>query len=93
VRTSLAAKEAFTLKVIVLSKAPPRAAILCWRKLGKHRFKQVPLKWVARGVYSVQLPARAKADLEYHIRVEAEGGNQVYFPATAPNLNQTVVAD
>ena len=57
-RTSLAANEALKLKVIILSEAPPRAAKLCWRKLGERRFGQVPLKLVARGVYSVQLPAR-----------------------------------
>ena len=33
-RTSLAANEALKLKVIILSEAPPRAATLCWRKLG-----------------------------------------------------------
>ena len=92
-RTSFAASEALKLKVIILSETPPRAANLYWRKLGQHRFGQVPLKWVERGVYSVQLPARAKADLEYYIQVEAEGGKPVYFPATAPKLNLTVVTD
>ena len=71
-RTSLAANEALNLKVIVLSETPPRAATLCWRKLGARRFAEIPLKWVARGVYSVQLPAGAKDDFEYYIRVEPE---------------------
>jgi hypothetical protein len=93
VRTSLPANEALKLKVIILSGGPVRAATLCWRKLGEHRFEQVPLELVARGVYFVQLPARAKADLEYYIQVEAEGDKPVYFPATAPKVNQTVVTD
>ena len=46
---------------------------------------------MARGVYSVQLPAGGKDDFEYYIQVEPEGGKPVYFPATAPKLNQTVV--
>jgi hypothetical protein len=90
-RTGLGANEALRLKVIILSETPPRAAILCWRGLGDRRFNNVPLKFVARGVYSVQLPAGAKDDFEYYIQVELMDGKPVYFPATAPRLNQTVV--
>ena len=73
------------------AEAPPRAASLCWRQLGERRFARMPLTPVARGVYSVQLPAGAKEDFEYYIQVEPQGGKPVYFPATAPQLNQTVV--
>ena len=90
-RTSLAANEALKLKVIILAQAPPRAATLCWRKLGGHGFARVPLKLEARGVYSVQLPAGAKEDFEYYIQVQPQGGRAVSFPATAPQLNQTVL--
>jgi hypothetical protein len=90
-RTSLAFNEASSLKVIILSEAPPRAATLLWRKLGEQRFAAIPLKLVARGVYSVQLPAGQKDDFEYYIEAEPERGQPVHFPATAPKLNQTVV--
>ena len=90
-RTSLAVNEALQLKVIILSDAAPRAATLCWRKLGERRFAKLPFKLVARGVYSVQLPASAKDDFEYYIQAEPARGKPVYFPATAPKLNQTVV--
>ena len=83
--------EALNLKVIILSEAPPRAATLRWRKLGERRFAAIPLKLVARGVYSVQLPAGVKDDFEYYIEAETERGRPVYFPATAPKINQTVV--
>jgi hypothetical protein len=90
-RTSLAADEALKLKVIVLAQTPPRAATLCWRKLGERRFAKIPLTPVARGVYSVQLPPGGREDFEYYVQVEAEGSKPVYFPATAPKCNQTVV--
>lgn len=90
-RTSLAANEALNLKVIILSESTPRAAALHWRKLGARRFAEIPLKWVARGVYSVQLPASAKDDFEYYLRVEPAQGQPVVYPATAPKLSQTVV--
>ncbi len=77
--------------MIILSEAPPRAATLRWRKLGEPRFTAIPLKLVARGVYSVQLPAGQKDDFEYYIEADPEFGQPVYFPATAPKLNQTVV--
>ena len=90
-RTSLAANETLKLKLIVLSEAAPRAATLRWRELGDRRFAKVPFKLLARGVYSVQLPAAVKDDFEYYIQVEPARGNPVYYPATAPKLNQTVV--
>jgi Malectin domain len=90
-RTSVAANEALKLKVIVLSEAQPRTATLCWRRLGARRFEKVPLQWVARGVYSVELPAAAKEDFEYYIQVTPATGQPAYYPATAPKINQTVV--
>jgi hypothetical protein len=90
-RTSLAANEALKLKVIVLAQTPPRAASLHCRKLGERRFAEIPLTPVARGVYAVQLPAADKGDFEYYLQAETEAGKPVYFPATAPKCNQTVV--
>jgi hypothetical protein len=90
-RTSLAANESQNLKVIILSERPPRSAALYWRKLGARRFAAIPLAHVARGVYSVRLPAPGKDDLEYYIKIEPSSGEPVCFPATAPKLNQTVI--
>jgi hypothetical protein len=49
------------------------------------------LQLLARGVYSVQLPADMEDDFEYYIQAEPERGRPVYFPAGAPKINQTVV--
>jgi hypothetical protein len=92
-RTSLPANEALKLKVIILSKDPPRQAALYWRKLGEVSFARVPLQHLQRGVYSVALPAAVSDDFEYFLQAEPEPGRgePVRFPATAPRLNQTVV--
>jgi hypothetical protein len=92
-RASLPADEALKLKVIILSKDPPRRAALYWRKLGSGPFAQVPLQHLRRGVYSVALPAALGDDFEYYLQAEPEPGRgqPVRFPATAPKLNQTVV--
>ena len=90
-RTSIAANESQKLKVLILSEKPPRQAALFWRNLGGSRFARIPLRHIVRGVYSVDLPAPAKQDFEYYIKVEMERGRTINFPATAPKLNQTVV--
>ena len=45
----------------------------------------------ARAVFSVTLPAAA-TDFEFDIQTKDFGGGAMAWPATAPALNQTVVA-
>jgi hypothetical protein len=88
-RTSLEPGEELTLKVIILARNKPQAASLYWRDLGKGSFQSLPLTPIARGVYTVVCPAK-DIDLEYYLKATADG-QEVYFPSTAPDLNQTVV--
>jgi len=88
-RTSLEPGEELTLKVIILSKNKPESAALYWRELGEGPFQSVPLTPIARGVFTVSCPAK-DIDLEYYLKAMADG-REVYFPSTAPGLNQTVV--
>ena len=89
VRTSLEAGEALALNVLVLAKGEPVAASLKWREMGRGGFRSVPLEHKARGVYAATLSPAAGA-IEYYVEVEA-GGETARFPATAPELNQTVI--
>jgi hypothetical protein len=89
VRTSLEAGEPLTLKVIILSKDKPRSAVFRWREMGRGDFRSLALEPVARGVHRLSLPAPA-SDIEYYLEVEADGA-VVRYPATAPELNQTVI--
>jgi hypothetical protein len=103
VRSSLITGEDLRLKVIILAQKQPEYAFLYWRPMGTDKYSKVALTHIARRVYSVTIPAREikKADLEYHIKVTADdssgrslpehGGRSIYFPATAPQMNQTVV--
>jgi hypothetical protein len=92
VRGSLSAGEDLKLKVIVLAADPPKDAALYWRSMGKGSYTRIPLTHVARGVYSVRIPAgRIKTDLEYYIKAGASDGPEATFPAAAPNVTQTVV--
>lgn len=88
-RTSLETGESLTLKVMILAQDPPELAEFHWRELGKGKFQAVPLQKITRSVYSVTVPAVDK-DIEYYIQARA-GARDVFFPVTAPELNQTVV--
>jgi len=101
VRTCLVEGEPLKLTAIVLGAKPGHMAVF-WRPLGTGDFQKLVMEHVARGVFRVTLPAEATAaDLEYYVQATiAEGGiipatgvpPLVMFPATAPRLNQTVVA-
>jgi hypothetical protein len=89
VRTSREAGEGLKLKVIVLAATPPQDAVLHWRELGGAKFQEVPLRKIARSVYAAELPASEK-DIEYYVKASTREGD-VYYPSTAPALNQTVI--
>jgi hypothetical protein len=91
VRTAIVSGESLRLTV-VLAGIEPREAALHWRPLGGGEFRQSPLVHVARSVYAVALAGEAvRTDFEYFIRVVDAGGQARHWPATAPQLNQTVV--
>ena len=89
VRTLVAAGESLSLKAMVLAAEPPAAVTLHWRTLGAGKFTAVEMTHSARNTYRVSLPALS-GDIEYYIEAQA-GGRSVFFPVTAPALNQTVV--
>jgi hypothetical protein len=89
VRTLLTDAEPMVLRVIILAPEPPAEAALYWRPLGGGGYQRVPLQKVARGVYEVTCAGTAQ-DLEYYLRARV-GEKEIFFPATAPGINQTVV--
>ena len=89
VRGILSPGESLSLKVIILAKDRPAEAALYWRELGRGEYAALPLQNVARGVFKVVCPETDK-DLEYYVRVKTET-EEIYFPATAPSINQTAV--
>ena len=90
VRTLLARGEALRLNVIVLdNRASPVRRVL-WRPLGIGPFRAMPLQHVARAVYQVELPSPGE-DFEYRIEATTADGINLTWPATAPEINQTVL--
>ncbi|MGC8541911.1 MAG: alpha-glucuronidase family glycosyl hydrolase [Phycisphaerae bacterium] len=96
-RTAIRHNEALMLEIIILTRAlshRPTAVKgqLHWRPLGAGEFHSLALTHIARGVYCVTLPVMpASVDIfEYFVTADADG-KALFFPATAPELNQTVV--
>lgn len=89
VRTSLEAGEALEVKALVLSAERPGAVTLRWREMGEGDYRAVPMANVARGVFAATLPPPAAA-VEYYVEAVADG-RSVRFPATAPEMGQTVI--
>lgn len=91
VRTLATKGEAVALKLIALDNRPARSVSLYWRPLGTGTFHEVNAGHLNRAVYSVTLPA-LNADVEYYIQTVTADGKKLVWPATAPTLNQTVIA-
>ena len=83
--------ESLKLRVIVLARQNPQAAALHWRPMGQGQFRNIALRHVARGVYTVTLPPAKGLAIEYYIQAVAGTGERLVWPATAPEMNQTVV--
>lgn len=91
VRSLLQDGEDLNLKVI-LPGIIQKEASLHWRLIGTGNYQTLELDHISRAVYSAKIPGGLiTGDLEYYIRVVQEDGKPKYFPATAPDLNQTVV--
>lgn len=90
VRTQVAPDEKLTLKIILPGVNQPISANLYWRTMGSGNYKAVPIKHIARSVYTVALPSTNK-DFEYYIQAGGTNGTKLMWPVTAPKLNQTVI--
>ena len=91
VRSDLESGEPFRLQIVFLGGRPENAGFY-WKLLGQEQFQKMNLSHVARGVYSITLtPDMVAGDFEYYIKATGGDGKTLLFPATAPELNQTVV--
>jgi hypothetical protein len=93
VRTNIEANETLALKVIVLDSKPAREVTVHWRPLGSGEYSAEPAKHVARGVWTVALPNKVTTAeaFEYYATALTDGGQELHFPAGAPQAAQTVV--
>ncbi|MCX5771032.1 MAG: malectin domain-containing carbohydrate-binding protein, partial [Candidatus Hydrogenedentes bacterium] len=84
VRTSLEQGDPLNVVATVLAETPPAPVSLYWRPMGQGEFEEVPLAHVARATWAIMRPV--SEDIEYYIKAA-----DAVWPATAPDLNQTIV--
>ena len=91
-RTQMIAREPQEIRAFVLSSPKCTGVSLHWRVLGGGKFKTVTATSRARQAYRVNLPAPAQNTVEYYLEAALDNGERVRWPATAPAINQTVIA-
>ena len=90
IRSSVRKDEAVLLTFIVLDSHPARAVTLLWRPLGAGEFRRVEAQHLARATCHVKMPL-SQESFEYRIEAQTADGGKILWPATAPEMNQTVV--
>ncbi len=91
VRSVVNQGESLALPIIALASQPVKALTVSCRSLGTGDWTVIPATHLARAVYTAQLPPVREA-MEYYIAAETATGQKLRWPATAPTLNQTIVA-
>jgi hypothetical protein len=79
------------LRPFILSDSPCKNLTLYWRPLGKGQFKKVNADHRARQAYRVTLPESDEGCSEYYLEASLENGEKIFYPVTAPALNQTTI--
>lgn len=90
VRSVVAKGESLRLRIIALDRQPMESVTVHVRLLGKGEWRAVAAKHLGRAVYQATLPV-AEDDFEYRVSAATTTGAPLLWPATAPEINQTVV--
>jgi len=86
------AGEPEEIRAFVLSGPKCTGVNLHWRSLGDGSFKKVGATRRTRQAYRATLPAQVQGTVEYYLESVLDNGRRVLWPATAPSMNQTVIA-
>jgi hypothetical protein len=79
------------MKVICVGLQPGEIVIK-WRILGEKPFMVKSANHIARGVYEIVIPStEIRDDFEYFISCSDKKGETILWPATAGEMNQSVV--
>ncbi len=88
---SLAVKgEPLRLRILALDRQPVERVVVHIRSLGNEAWRETSAAHLGRAVFRAELPA-AEEDFEYWVSTVNGDGLSLVWPATAPEINQTVV--
>ncbi len=92
-RTNILEGESLNIKVNLLSKSKPTNITMNWRTIGASKYIKIPLQNLSKGIFTTTLSAsKIKGkDFEYYIEAEFDSGDHIVYPATAKEINNTVI--
>jgi len=92
-RSLLEPGEDYRVRAMVLSSEDVAPPVLYWKPLDKKRYSSIRFEHIDRGVYHATIPYdKIKGNnFEYYVQVKIPNSEDLKFPATAPDLNQSVV--
>jgi hypothetical protein len=91
-RGDAAKGEALVVPILALAKSPVKSVVVKVRPLGSGEWKTVPAAHVARALWKARLPASSE-DFEYTVEAVTSSGETLRWPASAPDLPQTVIVE
>jgi hypothetical protein len=91
-RTSVGKADVLSLKIIALFPETAKSVEVNFRPLGHGPWQTVAAGHIGRALWNATFPA-AVDDFEYHIVAVSRTGARLVYPATAPEINQTVVVE
>jgi hypothetical protein len=90
VRSEAQPGEILKLTILAIGQTPPTEVTLHWRTWGRGSFHSVPARRIGRAVHKAELPP-ASEEIEYYFSARAADGSELHWPASAPELCQTVI--
>jgi hypothetical protein len=90
VRSEAQPGEILKLTVLAIGQAPAREVTLHWRTWGRGSFHSILARRIGRAVHEADLPP-ASEEIEYYFSARAADGSELRWPASAPELCQTVI--
>jgi hypothetical protein len=89
---SLKGVEPFEIKASLLDNRGYAAlhAVLYYRYAGEKTWRQSPMEWRTKAIFTARLSMQGAKAIEYYVRAD-DGSNTTVYPATAPSLALTAV--
>jgi hypothetical protein len=91
IRTLVSKEEKLYLKVIILDQAENHQPEVHFRIIGKGEYQKQKLEKINKNIYETIIKDLHQEGLEYYIQVTLSDGKTAIWPATAPEINQTVL--
>jgi hypothetical protein len=84
--------ETLTVPVVALDKQPVTTVVVKRRPMGQGDWQTLPVRHEGRAVWQASMPGAA-SDYEYFVEAQLADGKTLRWPASAPEMNQTVVVE